>query len=357
MTYIIPAILTFIVGLILWLIKKERLSLSYEIVESESFPREKGLGRYFVINLYNSGNKEIKDTNLKIHFQIGEIESHKVSNDSLLNNQVIKTNSFECSLPLLNPKEKFSITITTIGNNNLTSPTVSARAAGVTAAPKQNDLIQTYTQHILTITAVLVSITTGVIIYNTYNHLKLTKSLDVDQLLKNTEKIEEKSKTLDSALERMKTNMAKKVKEELEIKQGKPEREQLIFVALNKANLSDLIPGLMSSGEGVPFWRAGLYVMHSFLVDQKRGDSYLLAMESLAETDSIAPASRGFILYLAGKICQEMGKSEKAIVLFQKCKTETPLMYDFLMEQDPAYNLSAVRDFLKKPNKSQSVNP
>jgi hypothetical protein len=57
----------------------------------------------------------------------------------------------------------------------------------------------------------------------------------------------------------------------------------------------------------------------------------------------MAPASRGFLLYLLGKIEQFRKNNEKAIEWLEKCKNETPLMYEFLMAQDPGYDLGIVQ--------------
>ncbi len=49
MKYVIPAVLAFVVGLVLWQLQRQRVSLDYEVVTSEQFPRESGVGRYFVV--------------------------------------------------------------------------------------------------------------------------------------------------------------------------------------------------------------------------------------------------------------------------------------------------------------------
>jgi hypothetical protein len=60
-TYLVPALLALVVGYLLWQIKKERRILLYEIVESDPFPIEKGVSKYFVIRLVNAGNVAVQD--------------------------------------------------------------------------------------------------------------------------------------------------------------------------------------------------------------------------------------------------------------------------------------------------------
>ena len=145
MQYLIPAILTailtFFVGLLLWQIKRDRISLEYDCIGSEIFPRENGFGRYFIIKFINSGNKSIENTKLTIIFPAGTIESVNFSDQKLINDVVIDGPQLSGSLPLLNPKEDLGVTITTIGKPDIGFPTITARSVGVTAVPKKNPAI------------------------------------------------------------------------------------------------------------------------------------------------------------------------------------------------------------------------
>ena len=82
--YIIPAILGFLGGLFLWLIKRERLALEYDIEESDLFPRDGGVGKYFVCKLINSGNRAIENISLNIEITEGQIDCIEYSNSQLL---------------------------------------------------------------------------------------------------------------------------------------------------------------------------------------------------------------------------------------------------------------------------------
>jgi hypothetical protein len=161
--YLIPAILTailtFVVGFLLWQIKRERISLEYDCIGSEIFPRESGFGRYFIIKFINSGNKSIENTKLTIIFPAGTIESVNFSDQKLINDVVIDGPQLSGSLPLLNPKEDLGVTITTIGKPDIGFPTITARSVGVTAVPKNNAAIH---NPFLTLLIVIVALAFGI---------------------------------------------------------------------------------------------------------------------------------------------------------------------------------------------------
>ena len=108
MKYIIPATLAFIVGFILWILKRDKYSLEYEIIESGIFPRDSGNGKYFVIKLKNNGNKPVEGADLKVSFNSGQIESVNFSNSDLIENLGKENNEMNCKIPLLNPSELMS---------------------------------------------------------------------------------------------------------------------------------------------------------------------------------------------------------------------------------------------------------
>lgn len=85
--YIIPAALAFVVGLILWLIQRERITLKYTISESKVFPKDGGKGKYFLLNLRNTGNKAIENINYKVELNLGKIESLQKISISFLEKQ------------------------------------------------------------------------------------------------------------------------------------------------------------------------------------------------------------------------------------------------------------------------------
>jgi hypothetical protein len=156
------------------------------------------------------------------------------------------------------------------------------------------------------------------------------------------------SEKLNSDLEKL---LADRKQAEKEREQGKPETEQIVFAILNRVGLSHLMYRLVETGENVTFWKTGLMLMKAFLVDKENSNKYIAAMNSITELTEIAPSSLGFNLYLLGKMEQFRGNNNKAIQYFEKCKTQTPLMYEHLMAQDPTYNLDNLRNWMLKNSK------
>lgn len=363
MKYLIPAILAFLVGIILWLIKRKRQAADYEIIESESFPRENGLGKYFVIKIRNSGNTPIKDADLDINFDFGMIESINFSDKRLVSNVSKDNSSIKSVIPLLNPRETLSITITIFADKSITTPDVNVRAVGVTAVPKQVEYFSTYGTSIIAGIAIVVTLTMLFSVWSSYRQSRLIKTVEkISDVEAIPDKIEKARLSLEKALEieseaQKKANDEKKSLEQKkreyeiykeQVRQGKPEGEQIIFGILNRAGLGHLMPKLILSGEHICYWKTGLFLMHSFLLDQKNGDKYVFALEQLIEVENVAPSSHGFIIYLLGKMEHYRGNSEKAIKLFNRCKHDTPLMYEHLMAQDPAYDLDAIKKYLMR---------
>lgn len=348
--YIIPAALAFFVGLLLWTIKRERLAIEYDIVESDCFPRDGGVGKYFVCALRNTGNRAIQDISINIVVSEGTIDSVEYSNSQLFNISEQKTTSIKGVVPLLNPKERISAIITIRDAKAESSLRIEARAVGATASKKNSEFMPEYFKMILTAVTAGVALLAFSSIWSTYIQSKVTKSIEKIGDFKELSKgIDESTKRLDD----LKNKSEKLVKEfedrEKKMEQGEPEREQIVFSILNRSGLSHVVPGLMSiSGEGLPFWKTGLHLMHSYLLDQKNAQKYVQALVQLSRVGFIAPSSKGFLLYLAGKIEKAEGNIDAAIKYFEMCKKETPLMHEYLMAQDPAYDLKAVKTWLSK---------
>ncbi len=64
--YIIPSLLAFLFAVLLWQIQKDRLELTYSINDSELFPVDSSVAKFFVIDIENSGNKEIENIDLEL---------------------------------------------------------------------------------------------------------------------------------------------------------------------------------------------------------------------------------------------------------------------------------------------------
>jgi len=362
MQYVIPAVLAFAFGYILWQIQRKRVQLDYEIIKSESFPRENGEGQYFIVRLRNSGNTVVEKTNLKISFSTGTIESKTFSNSELIQNISESVSEISGLIPLLNPKEVFSTTITMQGSEYISSPEITARALGTTATLKNETAILPDIQNILMAISIGVAIAVAFSTYSSYRASKVTKSIsNIENLGEITERIKElnegfleKIREQKDILEETKKSLEDVAKErekkwkleKQEIEQGKPRAEQLVFAIFNRSGLSHRFPELIGSAEGVAYWKTGLFLLTSFLVDEKNRGKYISAAEALIEIKEMAPSSLGFNMYLLAKMEQYQGNKENTIKLLEMCKKTTPLMYEHLMTQDPAYDLEQLRQYL-----------
>lgn len=329
-----PALTALIIGLLLWQIKKERLLIEYDIVESELFPKDEGFGRYFVCKLKNSGNQAVENIIYKFGTKKGKIESVNYSKPEMFKTGSQDDLFVNGKIPLLNPKEELSLTITISEANEDSYPAFEARATGITATKKLTDIAPAYFQTILSVVILAFTISAAFV---TWTSIKQSK---VSNTIENIGKFEDYNKKRQE-LEKLSQKLKK------EKQQGKPEREQIIFSILNRSGLSSELPDLLSaSGDGLPFWKTGLFLMHSYLLNKKNASNYVDALNQMANVDFLAPSSKGFILYLVGKIEKQEGHTNSAIKYFEKCKTETPLMYELLMTQDPAYDLGSIRQKL-----------
>jgi len=331
--YIIPAILAFCGGLLLWIIKRDKVSMEYEVIESEIFPRDTGNGKYFVIKINNGGNKPVADTALKLVFNSGEIESVNFSNEDLLKDVDKDNCQVKAIIPLLNPKEHLSITITTINADANTKPVVQARAVGVTAVEKKKgEALSTYAMNILSAIAVGVAITALFSAWNSYKQINTVKT--IDEIKNELVIVGKKSADIEESIQQRKLD--------------DPKTEQIVFAILNKAGIGYVFPDLVCSGGQIEYWRTGIFLMHSFLIDQQNAEKYISAMTQLVEIEEYSASSKGFNLYLLAKMYHFIGNSEKAITYMELCKNQTPSMYEYLINQDPAYDLVKIQTHLKQ---------
>jgi hypothetical protein len=328
-TYIITAIFAFIVGLALWFIKRDRLSLEYTITESEIFPKGELQGKYFLLNLKNNGNKALENINYHLELNLGKIESLRFSKKDLINVNEQSEKTVKGLISLLNPNEELHSTLTIENAEDYSKIKIQARGVGVTAIESKKNQISYYLQYLLLTVSVIVLISIGYLTFEIDNQAKVLKS--ISNLTEGSEKL---SLLLDEQL-------------------GKPDREQIIFASLNKAGLSFLLPKLLeSTGDNLPYWKTGLFLVNSYLIDKKNSTKYVNVLESLANIKDISPSSKSFLFYLAGKIEKNEQHTERAILYFNKCKDNAPLIYEYLIEQDPAYNLNSIEEWLIKNKKA-----
>jgi cell division protein FtsB len=363
-SYLLPAILTFCGGLSLWLIRRPRPALHYEVIESEPFPVERQLFKYFVIRLLNFGNTALQNIDLQITFSSGTIQSHKTSDETITCERDSKRNQLTTRIPLLNPRDRFQVTATIESQAEIASPTVLARCVGVTAtsASEGIGLFHQVATILMVVTAGLLAVMLGNTLLSWWTSRQQEELSSVISRSESTlQNLPQKSRELEDTIERLRKIQAEAaMAAEIERKkhdEGKPETPEVIFAVINRAGLGHLMPNLVMFGDEPQYWKTGLFLMHSFLKDETNGDKYLNAISALmTEEEHMAPSSYGFLAYLAGKIEQKLGRNAQAMEFFERCKKKTPLMYEHLMAQDPSYDLNSLQAFLRK-SELQSPRP
>ena len=354
MQYVITGVLSLIVGIILWAIKRERISLVYDIDESEIFPREKASGKYFICRLRNGGNRAIEHISYKFGLNEGRIESVSYSNSQLIQVSTQSDNQIEGIIPLLNPREELGVVVTIADASKQSTATLEARAIGVTARRRQSESMPEYLPPILLAVAMGVAVTLGFSMWTSLRQSEVNRSIkQIGNIGDIAKGVTESEKTLEELTK--KTDELRKTieREESEVNRGKPDREQMVFAILNKTGLGYVLPTLLATGDELPYWKTGLYLVHFYLADKKNARNYVDALDRLSRIEGIAPSSKGFLLYLAGKVEQDQGNGRKAMEYFETCKKETPLMYEHLMAQDGSYDLRTIEKSLRTfvPNK------
>jgi hypothetical protein len=287
--YIIPAILSLVVGMTLLYIQRDVVSLVYEVVESTSFPYEDSEGRFFVITVQNDGTKPIQDTNIEIVFQSGSIVTSRFSPDKLISNVKQDSQSIKGIMPLLNPGEKISTTVTTKNRGPILSPTILARAVGVTAIRKAEvSVYQSLVKILLPSLIVILIFLTILIAWNNFRQSRVEvslggisqKSADLESHIKEKDTLrekwqreaEERDREHDKLMKELQAQQKKNEEEMADQAKGKPDREQLIFAILNRSGLSHLFPKLMELGEGIMYRNTAYLLLHEFLLDQEHAD-------------------------------------------------------------------------------------
>lgn len=251
----------------------------------------------------------------------------------------------KCTVPLLNPKEKLTLTVTTIGDPDLSPPEVEARALGVTATPKRDDSVPAYLSMAATAAAIGATAAMGVLLWSSYQQTRLRQS--IAELSRSTPSTLEQMRQAEAARKKQEEELERERKEQSE---GRPDSQQVVFAILNRAGLSFLMTQLVEKGQGATYWATGLFLVHSFLLDQANGQRYLTALEELIKTP-MAASSLGFNLYLLAKVEDFRGNRTKAADYLERCRKETPLMYEHLMQQDSHYDLRVLQRDLQKGRK------
>jgi hypothetical protein len=370
--YIVPAILAFLFAVLLWVIQKQRLKLEYEVVQSAAFPREGGTGKYFVVRFHNQGNASLNHTEFDIAFDSDVIESSRFANPALVTDLSHSPSRLSGVIPLLNPDESVSVTITTFGQTEAKIPSVVARAPGATAMPRAEGGLSEDV-YLLSFGSIAVALlVAGLSFFASYRSTRISDSISkIENLGEVSERIEkseedfsnrvkqqllqlqtqtdEQEKQHHERMRKLQEASEERQRRELRQEQGEPEGHQIIFAIMNRAGLSHRFVELATQNPQLTYWQTGLFLLRNFLIDEANRARYVSVMQSLVDIPNVSPSSRGFNLYMLAKMEQFRGNTEDAIKWFDHCRKQTPLMYEHLMEQDPAYDLEALRQYFKGP--------
>ncbi|MEQ9049960.1 MAG: hypothetical protein RLP11_06590, partial [Marinoscillum sp.] len=374
--YVIPAIFSLIVGVVLWQIQIQRTELTYEIVESDHFPLNNGQAKFYIVVLTNTGDKEIENISVDSELKNATIEKFDIDGVNGLNISS-DSSSLKVTIPLFNPDEQLKFTITAYENGNATL-SFSARAKGVTAKPKHNGTISSFL-------SILISVITGLLAFfmiTFFNRQKGTVDLekidhtfsqsknDLEEMLeklKNESKIQknelnEKLKQQKEELEKEQKELEEKRKKEREeheermrqfneeqekIAKGKPERGQILFMTLNKNDLAHLYFKLINLGQEMTYLNTGFLLFMEYLKQEENGQKIHSALIDLSSNE-MDIRSKGMIYYLIGKIESQSGNLEKVNYWFNKLKDEAPLLYEYLIPNDDHFDIKTIANWIKR---------
>lgn len=346
MEYLIPAVLSLVGGYILWILQKDRVSLTYTVDASEEFPRENSQGRYFICRVKNSGTKPVESIRFKVAIVGGEIDSVRYSKPDLFKTSSASEQVIDGEIPLLNPGEVLSVTVTINGAARDAMASFEARAVGVTAVPEQE---ASYTGPITTaVTAVTLGLMASFAFqaWASYGQSKTVEAIekiaDVGALEKSVGESGKTLESIDERMEQLKKLVAEREAEEKLAEKGSPETAQIVFSILNRSGLGRHMAGMVQTGDEISYWRTSLFLAYKYPSDKKNYEKYMKALQEISEVEKMSPSSRGFALYLASRIAKDHGSIDVAQSLLDRCKKETPLMYEYMMAQDASFNVGVI---------------
>lgn len=343
MNYIIPAILAFLFALLLWLIKRDKYLMVYDLTESDIFPSNLRNGKYFIIKVKNIGNKAIEDTFLKFQLSNGEIQKFSNSEPQLVENETKTQNEYVCKIPLLNPKEIIQFTITTESDNDFDKPQIKLRGKGV------NGQLESTTDYNSILSSIIVPIVISIVL-GLFGVTFIQKTLFKDNIGQKEiiEQLNEVKSTLKADSINTQLDILKKQSSELDSlislrEKGLPDREDEVFIIFNKSGLTDLFPSYISSVSETTYRNTGYFLFHQYLIDTKRKDRYIKALEYLGQVNGMANTSKANIFYLLYKIYTEQNDNTNAMRAIKECERVAPLLYAELIKNDKFYDINSLR--------------
>jgi len=98
--------------------------------------------------------------------------------------------------------------------------------------------------------------------------------------------------------------------------------------------------------QNTTYRNTGYFLFHTYLVDLKRKNNYIEALEDLGQINGMANTSKATIYYLLYKIYTEQNDNTNAIRVIKECESVAPLLYAELMKNDKYYDINSLRKSL-----------
>jgi len=343
MNYIITAILAFLTGFLLWLVKRDKYLLYFYLIESDIFPSNNKKGKYYILKIKNKGNKVIENINIKLDFKTGNISKPTISDPELINDESINICDYSCKITSLNPKEIIQITITKESENNFDNPIINIRAKGV------NGQKEVETDYSFILNSIIYPIVIAILIgyFGTTLVTKYffndTSNLQILDQLKDV-KTSIKKDSLSNKVNRLQRRYDSLLRLE---EQGLPDRQEIIFSILNKSGLTNLIPEILKNNDDITYKNSAFLLFNHYLIDKNNKTKYLKALKDLSETKDMYNGSKGIVFYLIYKLYKLENDTSNAAIAIDSCKKVAPLMEKHLMENDKYFKIDLLKSGLK----------
>ena len=129
---IVTAILSLIVGYVLFVVEKKELGLTYQVIENTTFSGEKENALIYTVTFKNDGELLIENIQGIINVSFGNIEDYEVDISKAIDYTILsEPEILEFSLPYLNPNEEFTFSILAIDNVFMPQMDVDIRGSGI----------------------------------------------------------------------------------------------------------------------------------------------------------------------------------------------------------------------------------
>lgn len=290
---------TITAGYIVYRMTAKRLKINYYLTETDSFDTEEGYIKYYTLKIANAGNKLIESIHVDISFHDGKIG--KITDNRLIEELNKSDENISFNIQHLNPNENLNCIITVLESKKGTSkPTITIRGKGANATDKSSSLDRSGDKSYGIAIGFFLGI--GLIMGLVYAQNPST---------------------------------------------DKQDKIETIFFTLNKAGASHIFPKVISIDDNISYVGTGFQLIHGYLKDTGNSERYINALKGISELDDISQNSKGVILYLIYKIKKREKNIVEATEYLQKCKTETPVIYRKLMENDKYYDLNNLQLLLK----------